>query len=287
MELDRNLRIGIVGLGLMGGSYAQALSAKGFEVGAIDQREESIEFALERSWIAHGKCEPDPAYIGGFDIVVFALYPRTFVEWIEANQSHLKPGALITDVTGIKGCVVYRIQDMLRDDIEYIAAHPMAGRESSGIEFADGSIFDDANYIVTPTEANTEKAIAMCKALGETLGFKRIVELTPEKHDEMIAFLSQLTHCIAVSLMTCRDTTSLAEFTGDSFRDLTRIAKINDRMWSELFELNKEQLLAQMDLFSSAFSELREHIANDETDEIRKIMRLSTSNREAFDKTEA
>ena len=284
MKLDKNLKICIVGLGLMGGSYAQALSGEGYEVGAVARRRETLDFALEKGWIAHGATEVTAEYMKKFDIVVFALYPHIFVEWIEQNQQCLKPGVIITDVTGVKGCIVYKIQEMLRPDAEFIAAHPMAGREKSGIEYASKEIFRQANYIVTPTEKNTERAVEICKNLGDTLGFKTVTTLTPEEHDEMIGFLSQLTHCIAVSLMTCRDTDGFEKYTGDSFRDLTRIANINDVMWSELFLLNKKELLKQMELFEKAFANLKKTIEDDNKDEMRSLMQMSTEHRKRFDK---
>ncbi len=283
MELDQNLKICIIGLGLMGGSYAQALSGLGYRVGAIDVKPESLRYAQAQGWIADGRTEPDGDYLRQFDLMVFALYPHAFLDWLRQYQELLKPGTLLTDVTGVKSCVVYDAQALLRPDLEYIPAHPMAGRESSGVENACAEVFQNANYIVTPTERNTPEAIETCKALGRTLGFRTVTELTPEKHDEMIAFLSQLTHCIAVSLMTCRDTACLAEYSGDSFRDLTRIAKINDEMWSELFLANKTELLRQMDLFSEAFQKLRDDIANDRRAEMRETMRRSTAQRLAFD----
>lgn len=284
MKLDKNLKICIVGLGLIGGSYAQALSDEGYEVGAVAKRRQTIDFALEKGWIAHGVTDVTEQYMSKFDIVVFALYPHIFVEWIEKYQSCLKPGAVITDVTGVKGCVVYKIQEMLRGDVEFIAAHPMAGREKSGIEYASKEIFRQANYIVTPTAKNTARAVEICESLGETLGFKTVARLSPEEHDEMIGFLSQLTHCIAVSLMTCRDTDGFEKYTGDSFRDLTRIANINDVMWSELFLLNKEELLKQMELFEAAFSKLKKAIETGDKDKLRSIMKLSTEHRKRFDK---
>lgn len=283
MELTHNTKILIVGLGLMGGSYAQALSAQGFEVGAIARRQETLDYALQNGLIRHGRIDADPAYLAQFDLIVFALYPHVFLQWLEENQQYLRPGALLTDVTGVKTSVVYQVQAMLRPDLEYIGAHPMAGREVSGVENARKKIFEGANYIVTPTEQNSPAAIAACEALGRTLGFARISTLSPEKHDEMIGFLSQLTHCIAVSLMTCKESHHLVDYTGDSFRDLTRIAKINDEMWSELFLLNKQELLAQMDLFAEKFSELRTAIAQDDRAHMRRIMRLSTERRAYFD----
>ena len=282
--LDRNTEILIVGLGLMGGSYARALTAAGYRVSAIDRDPEAIRYALAEGMIRAGSTDADPALIGRADLAVFALYPHVFLSWIEAYQGLLKPGALLTDVTGVKGAVVEAVQAGLRPDVEFIAAHPMAGREVSGVQNSTPDIFHGANYIVVPTEKNTRKAIGTCRALGEVLGFARVSELTPEEHDEIIGFVSQLTHCIAVALMTCNDDQHLEEYTGDSFRDLTRIARINDEMWSELFLLNREALLSQMDAFEAQLGRLRETIASGKRDEMRAMMRRSAERRAKFDK---
>lgn len=283
MKFDKDTKILIVGLGLIGGSYAEALSSDGYEVGAIDCNADSIAFALEKGWISSGRADTDGEYIGKFDLIVFALYPHIFIDWIKQNQRFIRPGALLTDVTGVKCSVVYEVQKLLRSDLEFIGAHPMAGREVSGVRNAKKEIFTDANYIVTPTESNTLEAIAACKALGRAIGFKNISTLTPEKHDEIVGFLSHLTHCIAVALMISKESEHMCEYTGDSFRDLTRIAKINDVMWSELFMLNKTELLAQMKLFEAAFDRLRISIEQDDTDALREMMRLSAKRREYFD----
>lgn len=283
MKIDKNTKVLIVGLGLMGGSYAEALTDAGYEVGAVARRQETIDFALKRGLISHGRTDADADYIGQFDLIVFALYPHIFIDWLEKNQQYIKDGALLTDVTGVKCSVVYRVQDMLRPEIEFIGAHPMAGREVSGVENATKEIFTGANYIVTPTEKNTPAAISECRELGRILGFKTVTELTPEKHDEMIGFLSQLTHCIAVSLMVCKDSKHLVDYTGNSFRDLTRIAKINEYMWTELFLLNRDELLKQMDLFAEKFGLLRRSIAEGNVEEMYKMMRLSTERRKYFD----
>lgn len=284
MKLNKDMKILIVGLGLIGGSYAEALSKKGYEVGAIDQKQEAIDFALRKGYIASGKTSVDKDYVGKFDIAVFALYPHAFVEWIEKYQNCLKSGAIVTDVTGVKGGVVCDVQNALRKDVEFIAAHPMAGRECSGVENAKAEIFEGANYIVVPTEKNTQEAIELCKDLGRELGFKHISELSVKQHDETVGFLSHLTHCIAVSLMVCKESGHLADYTGDSFRDLTRIAKINDEMWSELFLLNKDEIVEQMNLFEQHFGKLKECIQNDDREGIREMMRLSTKRRKVFDK---
>ena len=283
MNFDKDTKILIVGLGLIGGSYAQGLSEAGFEVGAIDRKQTSIDFALEHGFIKHGRTDADPDYIKDFDLLVFALYPHIFINWIKENQQYIKSGALLTDVTGVKSGLAEEIQSVLRPDLEFIGAHPMAGREVSGVENADSKIFVGANYIVTPTEKNSKEAIGVCKRLGKVLGFKMISELTPEKHDEMIGFLSQMTHCIAISLMVCKDAAEMAEYTGDSFRDLTRIAKINDEMWSELFLINKKELVAQMELFEKHFEKLKKTIEDGDRETMREMMRLSTARRKFFD----
>ena len=284
MTLDKDTRFLIVGLGLLGGSYAKALKKQGFSVEAVTRSQSTIDYALEQGIIDGGAAFPDPEIIGRADFVVLAMYPQTLLDWVKEHQRHFKPGALITDVTGVKTCVVKPVQQMLRPDVEFIAAHPMAGRETLGVRNADDSIFRGANYIVTPTEKNTPQAIEACEELGRVLGFARVSRLTPEKHDEMIGFLSQLTHTIAVALMTCNDIEGLEKYTGDSFRDLTRIAKINDEMWSELFLANREALLEQMDQFTAQFAVMRQQLAAGDREGMRDVMRRSTVRRKALEK---
>ncbi|MBP5159118.1 MAG: prephenate dehydrogenase [Lachnospiraceae bacterium] len=283
MEWISKSNILIVGLGLMGGSYAKALKRLGYHVSAIDSNKDSITYALNEGIIDSGSCTIDRYLIGSADAVIFALYPEVFKSWIEKNQEFFHPGTLITDVTGVKSSVVYAIQDILRDDVEYIAAHPMAGREVYGVENSDGRMFQNANYIVTPTEKNTPEAIEWCRSLGKILGARSISVLTPEEHDEMIGFVSQLTHLIAVALMTCSDNRHLVDYTGDSFRDLTRIARINEKMWSELFLMNKDMLLAQMDRFIGEFTRIRDMLAEEDKQGLCDKMRLSTERRSWFD----
>lgn len=285
--LDKNTEILIVGLGVIGGGYATALTNAGYTVRCITKNQEDIDYALERGMIREGSTSADPVLIGNADLVICALYPTTFIEWVKENQKHFKSGALLTDVTGVKGVIVDTVQEMLRPDVEFIAAHPMAGRERSGVEYSDPSVFRGANYIVTPTEKNSDEAIQLCNELGEVLGFARISVLSPEEHDRMIAFLSQLTHIIAISLMNCNSDEGLERYTGDSFRDLTRIAKINDLMWSELFMLNKDALIQEIDAFSDELALFRKMLVNDDKDGMREKMRASTARRSLFDKPKA
>ena len=282
--IDKNTLFHIVGLGLIGGSYARALSKQGYRVEATDARREAIDYAEKNGLISAGYTDISHDAISRADVIVFALYPTVLLEEAPKYAPYFKPGAIITDVTGVKSCIVDKVQALMPAGVEFISAHPMAGREVYGVENSDDKIFQGANFIVVPTKKNTESGIETCKQLGETLGFARISTLSPAEHDEMIGFVSQLTHCIAVSLMTCSDNTHLCDYTGDSFRDLTRIARINEDMWSELFLMNKDALLHQMDTFAAEFSSLRNMLAAGDAEGLKEKMRVSTERRAWFDK---
>ena len=182
-SLTKDTNILIVGLGVIGGSYARALSRQGYTVRCITKEQKDIDYALSLGMIKEGSTEVKAEFVQKADLIIFALYPHIFVEWIKEHQHLFAAGTLITDVTGVKSRIVYEVQSILRPDVEFIAAHPMAGRESSGVEYSDDRVFIGANYIITPTECNTPEAIEACKTLGEVLGFARITELSPEEHD--------------------------------------------------------------------------------------------------------
>ena len=277
-------KILIVGLGLIGGSYAKGLTKEGYEVYAYNRSIEALDYAKKNNIIVDGTNEFSKDFVCKFDRIIFSLYPKIFKQYINDYGDYIKDNAIISDVTGVKEAITYFIQDKLSDRVEFIPAHPMAGKEVYGIKNADEKIFENANYIITPTEKNTDRGIEFAKEIGTALKFRKISILSPKEHDEMIAFLSQLTHCIAVSLMTCKDSIYLKDYTGDSFRDLTRIANINENMWTELFLLNKTALLKEIDSFIDSMSALRDYIFNGDEENIKNMMRLSTMRRLYFNK---
>ena len=280
-----NTRIGIIGLGVLGGSYAEALHYAGFDhIIGVDIDTASVYTAKQLGWIEEGS--DDPAVLSDCDIVISCLYPGVFVNWIRTNQGILKSGSLLSDVTGVKRVVVEKINAVLRPDIEFLACHPMAGREFKGIRYADAGRFQAANFIIVPTASASEAAIETMKTLAEQMHFKTITCLSPEEHDRMISYLSQLTHVIAVSLMNANDNEQLALYTGDSFRDLTRIAKINEDMWPELFILNKDYLTEDIDRFIAELTEFRNLVQNEDTEGMKQKMISSTKRRALFDKKE-
>ncbi len=284
MNIDKNTNILIVGLGLIGGTYAKALKAQGYRVYAITKEQSSVDFATKHGYVDFATTKTDTKLIADADLIVLALYPHILLEWVKENGKYIKTGAIVTDVTGIKECIVEPVQQMLGDRVEFIGAHPMAGRERSGVENSDETVFRDANYVVTPTDKNTAQGIETCKQLGRILGFSKIAELSVKRHDEIIGFVSQLTHCIAICLMTCQRTEHLEDYTGDSFRDLTRIARLNDEMWSELFLLNRKSLISCMDLYMNEMQKLRSFLEHDDRESLREMMRFSTKRRALFDK---
>lgn len=278
------MNIGIIGLGLMGASFAKRLSPqKDKTIYGIDQNKQTIQTALELNIIKEGSADPGKL-IKKCNLIILALYPTMIKPWIVENQQYLESGTILMDISGVKTNIVEPVQAILREDLELISIHPMCGRESRGIDFAQADIFDNANYIIVPTDKNTPKAIEAAKQLGKDLRVKNISILSCEEHDRMIGFLSQLTHVIAVSLMNTHDNSHLVEYTGDSFRDLTRIATINEDLWSELFLLNKDILLDEIDQFLDATKHFRDSLEKEDIDEMKRLFIQSTNRRKLFNK---
>ena len=281
--INKSTKFLIVGLGLLGGSYALVLKKEGYYVSAIARRKETIDYALKHNMIDEGSIEVGNL-VSQADVIIFGLYPTTMIDWILKYQHLFKENALLTDVSGVKSGIVETIQYFLRKDVEFISAHPMAGKENSGVEYANTEMFKHANYIITPTEKNTQEAIDFSYDLAYTLHFNHIALLSCEEHDHMIGFLSQLTHVIAVSLMNTHDNEKLVEYTGDSFRDLTRIANINEDLWAELFLNNKDYLLKSMQQFEEQFDLIKKSLVKNDINTLKEAFKKSSKRRENLEK---
>ncbi len=281
----KNKIITVVGVGLLGGSYAMGLKKAGNTVYGIDILKESIDFAKEHGYIDDGSIDDFDKFLEKSDIIVLCLYPKTLINWVENHAHLINKKAVITDVCGVKQGVIERVQSLLEDSgIEFYSSHPMRGKETLGVKYADSNIFRDANLILVPTEKNTEYAEGVITDLAHTLGFTTLSKLTPKEHDYMIGYLSQLTHAIAVSLMTANENEELVKYSGDSFRDLTRIAKIDEHLWSELFSWNKDILCEEIDIFMENLAQLKSYIQNDDIEKMKEMFKLSTRRRKLFDK---
>lgn len=272
------MRILIVGLGVIGGSYAMGLS-KNHTIYGVDTDPITIENALKKGYISEGSSDAN-LYLDKVDLVILAIYPFMILPFIKNHK--FKNGTIITDVAGVKESFIYSINEILPPNVEFIGTHPMAGKEKRGFEFADNNVFKNANFLITPLN-NKDETIELIKGLANELGFKRITIMTPHYHDQVIAFTSQLTHAIAVALVNSDNDVNTPLFTGDSYRDLTRIAKINENLWSELFLENKANLLEKIDVFSESLKEIKEALIHNDKDKLEDLFVTSTKKRMIFD----
>ena len=231
----------VVGLGLIGGSVAMAL--RGFEnyrVVGTDCSSQTRSYAA-----AHGVCdevaERVEDVLGQADVVLFAMRPHGIAQQIEAFRDSFKPGALVTDVGGIKGAIMEAAQ-CLPDTVDFIGCHPMAGKETSGVENAEKELFHNAHFILTPGPRSTQEHVDLLQRMGKYMGFRDVVITTPEEHDAIIAYTSQMMHIIAVATCDDEDLFRCKGFEGGSFRGCTRVAALDVPLWTELFTMNAPAL---------------------------------------------
>ncbi len=278
---DKNILI--IGLGVVGGSYAMALTQAGYKnVYAVNRSEGSIKKALGLGIIKGGSTNVED-FARNADIAVIAVYPTGAEDCARKLGSLMKKGSLVTDVLGIKRYYSQKISAVLPDYIDYVPAHPMAGREKRGLDYASAQVLKGANFIITPIARSTRQGICEVKQLAEDMGFGKIRTLTPDEHDRVIAYTSQLPHALAVSLINSdEEDSNTGDFIGDSFRDLTRIAEINADLWQELFLGNRENLLAAIDMFTDQLSAIRSAIQSEDKESLIKLFEKSSARRHAL-----
>lgn len=275
------MKILVVGLGLIGGSYAMSLSNKGHKVYGVDINNETLDYAINKKWIISGSAEASD-YICDMDMIIICLYPMLILEFLAKYACYFKEGQIITDVCGVKSSFVEEATKLALP-ATYLSHHPMAGKEKVGIKYSDSRIFIGANFLITPVCEN-DNAINTLKNIAIEMGFGRITVMSPKRHDEMIGFTSQLTHAIAVSLVNSDHDSETKKFIGDSYRDLTRIAMINEKLWSELFLENKEALLVHIESFENELNVLKNALYEDDKEKLNELFRNSTKIRKEMEK---
>ena len=276
------MKVLIVGLGLMGGAYAYRLSNKGYTVYGSDINMDSIDYALEKKFIANGSVNPED-FIKDSDLIVLAIYPTAILSFINRYHDLFHEGQVITDICGVKSSFIHEATKLSKPAV-YCSHHPMAGREKIGIEYSTECVFGGANYLITPLLGTDEFAIDLLKQLGNDLGFKRISVMDIEKHNRMIGFTSQLTHAIAVSLVNSDHDSDTKYYIGDSYRDLTRIAMINENLWSELFLENRKYLLEHIASFEFELDLLKMALYREDKEALCELFRSSTKIRKDMEK---
>ena len=281
------LTVTIVGLGVIGAAFAQSFRKIGIKtIYGIDIDEETIKKAEEKNMINKGFLETREP-LQKSDLVIITLYPNIVKSFFVNNIKNFKAKVMKTDVSGIKGKIIKEIKPIIEKsekNIDFVFGHPMAGREKRGIDFADSKVFQNANYILIKDEKNKKENLELLSELIKKMGFKSVSFLTAEEHDEIIAFTSQLTHAIAVSLVNSDNQKyDTNRFIGDSYRDLTRIAKINEDLWSELFLGNKENLLKMIQQFENELDIIKEALKNNDIGTLKEQFIISTRRRENID----
>ncbi len=218
------------------------------------------------------------------DLIIICLYPNSIKNFIEKNCVNFKDGAIITDVAGVKNHLIEEINEILPESVDFIFGHPMAGREKVGLDHSSADIFKGANYIITPTPRNDKNNVAIIEKMAKGMGFKNVSLITPEKHDDVISFTSQLTHVIAVALVNSDENfEETNKFIGDSYRDLTRIAKINSKLWSELFMTNKENLIDKIEKFEAKIETIKTALEKNDYNTLVTEFDKSSTRRDKID----
>lgn len=265
----RKIPIAVIGLGLMGGSFAKRLKELGHPVIGLNRTESVAKEALAMGIVD----SIDPKDLKKAGIVIFCTPERGTLSFIKEHLSLIHEKAVLTDIAGVKNGFAGEIKALLPEGMDFVSGHPMCGREGAGLAQADGSIFDGANYVLIPEPWNRKEHLELVKRMAEELGCAHVPVVTAEEHDRAIAYTSDLTHAVATALMNSSSYSEKTKyFIGGSFRDETRVADINGKLWTTLFLANREKLLEEIDRFSEALQQLRGAIAAEKEEEITAFL---------------
>lgn len=275
------MKIVIIGMGVIGGGYAMALNEAGYkEIYGVDINIETLEKAKSLGLIKEGYLE-EAEIISKADLVILSIYPNSIKNFMIKNKNNFKSNSIITDVVGIKQLYINDVIDILPEDVDFVFAHPMAGREKKGINYATSEVFKGANFIITTIDKNKEENLVFIEKLAYDMGFKSVKRICPKYHDEIIAFTSQLPHVIAVALTNSDvEERETGKFVGDSYKEMTRIANMNESLWSQLFLGNKENLLKAIYNFQQELDKIKVCIEEDKKEELEELFMKSSRRRE-------
>ncbi len=274
----KHLTVTVVGLGLIGGSIARALRPHVQSLYAVDRDQSVLDFAQKQ-----GVIDPAPEdALQRSDVVMLCLYPEASLEFVERHLKDFKSGCILTDAVGVKTPLM-KLYHKLKPGFTYIGGHPMAGREVSGFLNATDNMFAGAGFIITPPEDAAEEQIRVVERIAAAIGCRTIIRTTPENHDKIIAYTSQLPHAIATAMCDTPLLVKHKNFTGGSFEDVTRVAKINEDLWTELFIENKAYLIEEIDRFSASLERIKNAVAAGDAEQLRDIMRRVRQDKELID----
>ncbi|MBQ1779024.1 MAG: prephenate dehydrogenase [Acidaminococcaceae bacterium] len=270
----RDLTFAIVGLGLIGGSYAKALrNLKVRKILGMDISHGIARACLNANMIDE-MIEADGSNLKEADVIICSVYPEAIVGFVRQNVQNFAEGMLMTDATGVKGTMPHDIQALLPESCEFISGHPMAGRQGSGLGMSDAAIFNNSNYIIVPTEKNTPEAVRWLEEFAKALGCARSVKVSTEDHDKIIAYTSDLPHITAVALVNSASYNENTQyFIAGGFRDATRVADINPDLWSDLFLSNRANVIAEIENYQKQLERWKNAIEDNDRETLKEIMR--------------
>ncbi len=280
MKKLENLNYGIVGLGIMGGSFVKSIrerilcknGATG-KIYACNRSQACLQQALLEGMIDKAFASDNVQQMLPLcDVVFICLYPQATLDFLKTYKNDFKAGSIITDISGVKGIFEKEIDSLVRPDVDFIIGHPMAGGEKEGYANSSAKFFIDHNYILIPQEKNNKDNLNLMRSLITAMGFSRITETTCDIHDYKIGFTSQLCHVIASALVESAQDEQITAFGGGSFEDLTRIAMINAPLWTELFISNKDKLVEHIETFESRMEDFKNAIANEDKDKLKALL---------------
>ena len=276
----KDLTYGIVGLGIMGGSFAKSIRqnilSQSDSTGKIlgcNRSTASITMALSEGVIDKGFPSTDvDQMLPDCDVVFICLYPHATLDFLKDHKDKFKSGAIITDISGVKGIFEKSLPQLLRPDTDFVIGHPMAGGEKEGYAASNAKFFVNHNYILIPQDFNKPENLETMRTLVSAMGFSRITETSCQNHDYKIGFTSQLCHVIASALVASADDEEITAFGGGSFEDLTRIAMINAPLWTELFISNKDILCNHIENFQKQLDLMKNFIQSENSEELKNML---------------
>lgn len=273
------MNIAVIGLGLIGGSVCKALKKNTFHtIMGLDTDKSVTEKALELGAIDE---IIDTNGLTDADMTMVCLYPEQIVKFVRDNADKFKVGSIVTDSCGVKEYVITRCTEVLEPrGVIFLGSHPMAGREFSGFDYSTDDLFVDASYIITPTENTPKIAIDLVSTIACCMGFGKVVTATPKQHDINIAFTSQLAHVVSNAYVKSPSLFNADGFSAGSFQDLTRVAKLNENMWSSLFLCNKEALLFEINSILDSLNEYKSAIEQEDIDSLKEILKVGRERKE-------
>ena len=266
------MNIAVVGLGLIGGSISKSLKKHTFhKVMGIDSDKKTIKKALEQGAVDE---EITPDSLGEANLTIICLYPEAICDFVRDNADKFKKGSIVIDTCGVKKAIVDVCTPILEErGVLFVGVHPMAGREFSGFDYSTDTLFDNASFIVTPTENTPQIAVDLLSTLAGSIGFGKVVVTSPEKHDQVIAYTSQLAHVVSNAYVKSPSVHDFNGFSAGSFMDLTRVAKLNENMWTSLFMCNREALLNEINCILKSITEYRDAIENNDSERLCELLR--------------